>query len=268
MKDIANLDFFKVDKYEYKKSHICDFSNCPRPHFCMGFILDGSADFIFFEKEKKETVHVEPGDIIFVPITSEYISYWNGNPDISYISFHFCFSEGCGISEKNNFRIQKISSSETKRLKESYVTAYETYNSGQAENLVTLGKFYSVLGEVLPKLSHSPEQKYDERIEKAVEYINLNSESDISVPKLASMCNLSTSHFYSRFKKETGLSPIDYKNKILVNRASKLLITHKKHSIEEISLLLGFSSSTYFRRVFKNFTGKSPGEYKKSAIEV
>lgn len=263
-----NLEFFKVGKYDYKSGHICDFSHAPRPHFCMGLILKGSGKFEFKNAEKKEYVTVSKGDIIFIPITSRYISYWSGSPDVCYISFHFYLSSENEISEKNNFKIQKVTLSDFEALKDDFIFAFNNYNSGSAEKFTTLGIFYKILGRVLPLLSAYSPKQLDRRIEKAIEYINLHSESAISIPKLAEMCNLSTSHFYNKFKQETGLTPIDYKNRILINRASKLLICNKELSIEEISGALGFSSTTYFRRIFKSFTGKSPLIYRKEAIEL
>nr|MBQ8252533.1 hypothetical protein [Lachnospiraceae bacterium] len=55
----------------------------------MGLILEGEGTF--WDCEADEYIHVTPGDIIFVPITSRYISEWKGNPEVSYISMHFIF---------------------------------------------------------------------------------------------------------------------------------------------------------------------------------
>ena len=38
-------------------------------------------------------------------------------------------------------------------------------------------------------------------------------------------------------------------------------------SVEEISMRVGFESSTYFRRVFKKITSKTPKEYRKISAE-
>jgi len=266
--EIKNFEFFKVDKYRYQNSNVCDFSDCPRPHFCMGLLLDGEADFYFWNDGMEKIVHVEKGDIIFVPLTSQYKSLWRGNSDISYISYHFCFAPNCIISERSGFVIQRVEVPDFDRFKRIFEYAYDHYDGSVSERFVVMGDFYRLFGEILPSLLHTNEKKYDSRIKNAVDYIHLNSEQDMSVEQLSSLCNMSVSNFYAKFRDEVGMSPIDYKNHILVNRASSLLICKEDISIEEISSMLGFSSATYFRRLFKKITGKSPSQYRKSALEL
>ena len=266
---LPNVDFFTVSQYEYQNSAVCDFSDCPRPHFCMGLILDGSAEF--YPSGEDTPIRVSKGDIIFVPITSRYTSVWKGE-SIRYISYHFSFAAESGISERNNFALQKITPPDFPTVQRTFEYAYEHYSCRSDERLgdrlAVLGAFYSLLSSVLPLLRHDFEEKHDERIRRAVEYIRLHSEEDITIPALATLCNLSTSHFYTRFKKEVGMTPVDYKNTILVHRAVNLLLYGNPDSIESLASTLGFSSATYFRRVFKKVTGKSPSAYRKKATEI
>ena len=263
---IPSPDFFTVSMHEYHTSAVCDFSDCPRPHFCMGLILDGEADFI--PEGDASTVHVFKGDIIFVPISSRYRSFWHGDPDIRYISFHFSFSPGMGISERNNFLLQRITVADFESERQAFESALRCHTGTTADRFAALAVFYRLLASILPTLTHTPEKQYDERIRKAVEYIHLHSEEELSIPALATLCNISTSHFYTKFREEIGMTPIDYKNSILISRATRLLLYGDYDSIEAISDALGFASATYFRRVFKKVTGKSPSAYKKSAAEL
>lgn len=261
---MSSLSFFKVAKYSFRRTGEVNYANCPRPHFCMGLILEGEGFFYPEGNLKKQPVHVVPGDIIFVPITSRYVSKWNGNPTVSYISMHFSFTSGCGISEHNRFVLQKVTLPDFDTLKEKYFYALEHYNGTESESMQVLSMFYSILGALLPKLNHKSEKRIDQRIEKAMEYIQLSAEQELSVPELATLSDMSASHFYTLFKKEVGTTPIEYKQNILINRAIRLLLSDTTTPIEEISESLGFSSSTYFRRVFKHITGKSPREYRKT----
>lgn len=261
---LSKLSFFKVGRYEYQNSNVCDFSNIPRPHTCMGLILEGEGTFYFDD----EAVHVVPGDIIFVPITSCYISKWKGNPNISYISMHFVFDSYGIFSKDYTYKIQKITLPDFDKLKTNFKYALDNHDKNESAQLKVLNIFYEVLSEIIDNLKYNEAKQIDARIEKAMEYIDLNSAKDISVPHLADLCNMSISHFYSCFKTETGLTPIEYKHKVCINKAVSLLTLNTKMSIEDVSCELGFYSSTYFRRIFKKFTGKTPNEYRKTAIEL
>ncbi|MGN1048816.1 MAG: AraC family transcriptional regulator [Eubacteriales bacterium] len=264
--NLSKLSFFKTEQYSYHKEHVCDFRNIPRPHFCMGLLLKGSA---VFEPEGEESVSVGTGDIIFVPITSRYISKWHGEPDILYISMHFAFEPSCGISEQNHFALQKVTLPDFNALKQDFLFCLKNYgDESNAMQMATLGVFFRVMNQILPELRFKAEHKIDARIEKATEYISLHSEKEFSVAELAAICNMSVSNFHMQFRKNTSMTPIEYKNRISIGRAMRLLKAEEGLSIEEISEMLGFDSSAYFRRVFKKITGKTPAEYRKSNIEL
>ncbi len=263
---MSALSFFKVAKYSFKIEGEVNYANSPRPHFCMGLILNGEGFFYPDGNLSKSPIHVVPGDIIFVPITSRYISKWKNAPE--YISMHFSFSDGCGISERNRFILQKVTLPDFTSLKEQFLFALEQYTGNEANMLKVLSVFYSVLGNVLPILKHKSDKTIDERVSLAMEYIQLHAEQEISVPALAKQSDMSTSHFYTLFRKEVGTTPVEYKQNILINRAIRLLLADNSVSVEQISSMLGFSSSTYFRRVFKHITGKSPREYRNSVLHL
>lgn len=256
---IPKLSFFKIEKYEFQVSNVCDFSNQPRPHSCMGLILEGEADFLI----KEEKIHVVPGDIIFVPITSKYVSVWNGEPSIKYISMHFIFDTPNGLFTEKSPLLQKITLPEFEKLKSDYEYIFENADASElSRKMEALGKFHCLLSQIISKLKYMDFSDVDKRLLKAKEYINSNYSEAFSVEDLAKSVNMSVSSFHAGFKKAFGISPISYKNKICIRRATGMLTDDKHKSIEEISESLGFSSSVYFRRIFKSETGKTPREYR------
>lgn len=261
---LSNLYFFKVGKYEYKNRFVCDFSDCPRPHFCMGLIIKGEGVF----ESEAGCVHVKRGDIIFVPIASKYVSTWTGTPDILYISMHFSFEAANLFTNQKDFKIQKVVPSDFDDMRSKFEYALENYNGSDTQRLSVLSIFYGVLSEIFPKLTYKNAKKIDERIEKAVEYIDFNYANEISVAELAQISNMSVPHFYSCFKSAVGLPPVEYRHKVCINHAILLLIGSDTRTVEEISEMLGFCSAAYFRRVFKKITGKSPREYRRTSIEL
>ena len=261
----TRLSYLKAEKYEHLHSNICDFSTIPRPHSCMGLILSGEAKF----QTKNDTVIVKKGDIIFVPITSEYISYWQGTPEITYISLHFIFDTPNGLFLPKKPSLQKVSDFDFGEMKIRYEYILKNLNSENEEDILgVLSRFYEILGIICPSLVTKEETYADDRISAAIEYIEKNFALPLSVPELAVYSKMSVSGFYSSFKKATGLTPVDYKNLTCVKYAMRMLIDDANYSIEEISGKLGFSSAAYFRRVFKSITGKTPGEYRRSSKEL
>jgi AraC-like DNA-binding protein len=57
-----------------------------------------------------------------------------------------------------------------------------------------------------------------------------------------------------------GLTPITYLNRYRVRQAKALLEAGEK-GITEIAVEVGFSSSSYFTRVFRDEVGVSPRDY-------
>ena len=79
---------------------------------------------------------------------------------------------------------------------------------------------------------------------------------------------MSIPNFHAQFKKYTNQTPIEYKNHVSIVRAMRLLKEDEVLSVEQISEMLGFGSTTYFNRLFKKTTGETPVEYRKNKMEL
>ena len=75
---------------------------------------------------------------------------------------------------------------------------------------------------------------------------------------------MSETYFRRIFLRNFGISPIKYINNLKIDRA-KDLITSGYYSISEAAEASGFHDNAYFTRKFKEATGVTPLEYKKSA---
>ena len=262
----SKLVFFKAEKYKYNRKHVFDTSSCPRPHFCMGFILEGEG--IFWNCESDEYIHVAPGDIIFVPITSRYISEWSGNPEVSYISMHFIFDWSAIFSRHRDFMLQKVTVEDVEYVRQIFEYVHANYDRDEVSQLTVLSRFYDILSMILPKLQTWQRKEIDARISKAIAYVEEHFTDDISIENLADVSSMSISRFFPNFKKAMGVTPVEYLNHYRVSKAIILLMNDSDLSIENISAQVGFESAAYFRRVFKKVTGKSPREYRKTSMEL
>ena len=99
-------------------------------------------------------------------------------------------------------------------------------------------------------------------IMRAADYIQKNFQSDISLEDAADYVQKSRNYFSSLFKKEMGMSFVDYVNHLRIREACRLLDTTNELTYE-VATRVGFSSYKYFSAVFKKEVGCSPSHYRK-----
>ena len=97
------------------------------------------------------------------------------------------------------------------------------------------------------------------KILPAVEYIKKNFNQKIHVTELENACYLSGSQIRRIFKQELHLTPIQYKNQLLLEVACQMLSYH--HTVSEVSDFLGFDDVYVFSHFFKDRMGISPMRY-------
>ncbi|SKC84299.1 AraC family transcriptional regulator [Maledivibacter halophilus] len=106
---------------------------------------------------------------------------------------------------------------------------------------------------------------YDKIIErkksKSIEYINKYYNQDINITQLANIEHYNVNYYSEWFKKQTGMRPRDYIQKLRIEKAKELLIT-TNYSITEISNQVGYDHSSSFCRVFKLLETMSPTDYR------
>lgn len=99
-------------------------------------------------------------------------------------------------------------------------------------------------------------------VENAKKIIENSYAGDISLEQVAKHVHLSPAYLSELFKKETGMSFIDYKTIIRIEQAKKLLAASSMN-IADVSSKVGYSDPKYFSKLFKKITGKTIFEYRK-----
>lgn len=97
----------------------------------------------------------------------------------------------------------------------------------------------------------------------AVAYINRNLFGELDIDSICSAIHVSKYHFCRQFKHHFGMTVMEYILKTRIVMAKNLL-RKERMSVTEISNRCGFSSISYFSRVFKQDTGMTPLQYKRS----
>jgi AraC family transcriptional regulator len=101
------------------------------------------------------------------------------------------------------------------------------------------------------------------RLARVLDYIETNLEGELAVDRLASIACLSRFHFTRAFKAAVGQSPHRYVSGKRLERAKALLIRGDR-SLVDIALALDFSCQANFTRAFRQVTGHTPGQYRRS----
>ncbi len=89
------------------------------------------------------------------------------------------------------------------------------------------------------------------------------NDPEISITALADAFDLSTTRFSLSFKDKTGMSPLDYLTLLRVEKAKELLAATNL-TIRDISVQVGYYDSGSFIRRFKQVTGETPLQYRRS----
>ena len=149
-------------------------------------------------------------------------------------------------------------------------TYYKIFNLVQQEKpgyqQIASGQVIKLLGHIIAfqKQRNFIDKPIEKIIQKARIRIREHITEDIDLELLAAENNIGYSFFRKMFKQYTGISPRQYHLELKILRAKELIISTDK-TIKEICFELGFQSTHYFSRFFKQKVGVSPGEFKKRA---
>jgi len=101
----------------------------------------------------------------------------------------------------------------------------------------------------------------DDVVKQAQAYIESNMDEKISVEHLSSKFAVGRRNFDRRFIKATGNTPVEYAQRVKIEKAKKAFEATRK-TINEVMYEVGYSDVKAFREVFRKITGMSPIEYK------
>jgi AraC-like DNA-binding protein len=100
------------------------------------------------------------------------------------------------------------------------------------------------------------------RFASVVQYIKAHICEEITIDKLSNLCCMSRPNFFRCFKREFGISPVDF---ILHERikVAKSMLKDQQVTITEACYAVGINNLSYFFKLFKRIEGKTPRESRK-----
>lgn len=103
----------------------------------------------------------------------------------------------------------------------------------------------------------------DQRMEEIVAYIRAHYNEELHLEDIATRFSFNYSYLSAFFNSQMRESFNDYLNRIRIEKACELLHEQSK-SIAEISKEVGYSEHSYFCRVFRKVTGKTPSSWRRA----
>lgn len=113
----------------------------------------------------------------------------------------------------------------------------------------------------------STESEGERKIQQSIAYMRQHFNEPLQVARLATLVNVSPSHYFALFKRRTGCAPIDYFIRLRMRRACDLLMATSLN-VKEVAAALGYEDPFYFSRVFKSVNRVAPSEYRAMMAEM
>ncbi|MGM0883404.1 MAG: response regulator transcription factor [Bacillota bacterium] len=114
---------------------------------------------------------------------------------------------------------------------------------------------------VAGKLSHMRVESDKEPVEIAKTYIGGHLAEELTLSVVSGKVYLNPSYFSNLFKIQTGENFLNYVTRIRMEKAQSLL-TNRELKLNEIAVMVGYQNPKYFTKLFKEFSGITPSEYR------
>ena len=223
------------------------------------YVVDGYAGVI----EDERVYNLSAGDIIF-HMPMEFHRFWaekNTNLHLIIISFSLV-GTGTEFLGSGIFRLNE--EKKTLLIGALEASCYCDKFDNEIKNQLISNNLERLILKIIDENTESNRLKKsvgDRNYKTIIEVMNQNINKKLTINEIAELSNLSVSNLKKIFRRYSGMGVIEYFNRLKINEALKLL--EEDMTINEISDLLGFSSSSYFCDSFKKHCGTSPMKYRK-----
>ncbi|MDO5545678.1 MAG: AraC family transcriptional regulator [Eubacteriales bacterium] len=222
-------------------------------HWELVYCTSGQGAFKF---ENGSVIHYQAGDVVAIPPRQVHAN----SSEEGFTNIYVTMADP-SFSYKTCFR---ISDDDEGNMKMAFMQARYFY-MGDFKNAELV---LSALGDLIVGymiVFHSNEG-LSEPVEKLCASIRRNyCRSDYALDEVIRGMPFHYDYLRKLFKKEVGISPLEYLTKLRMKNAETLLTTMwaNAYSISEIAHMCGFEDALYFSRVFKKYYGCSPTSYSK-----
>ncbi len=211
---------------------------------------------------QKSVEVVESGNIILFPPKYHYKYCYRADSELSYYWVHFTGSyASMFLSEIGLYPLPLITKLRADNgIHMEFNRIFEIFEKRGALRDIELG---CALEHLLITVASSVEREMStgRSLERSLGYIHSAYNTNLRIPDLAKIENLSNSRYIVIFNELMGMSPSEYIISLRVRIACDYLC-NTDMSIKQIGVLVGYDDPQLFSRTFKRQMGISPREYR------
>jgi AraC-like DNA-binding protein len=108
---------------------------------------------------------------------------------------------------------------------------------------------------------HAINEERGDVVKHSIEFMKGHLEQNFTLQELAEQAGLSTSHYSAVFRRKTQNSPVNFFTFLKIQRSCQLL-ENTDMRVKEIAHQMGFEDPYHFSRVFSQFIGLSPRQFR------
>ena len=224
------------------------------------YIWNGEATF---RDCNNKIVTVQSGEILFIPKKCKYQMQYTA-ASTTFVLINLEMFDKSGTDTQLSSEIRVIAKDDSSNRIAKIMANLELCGTSQGLTALFRRKelVYKLLGEVYRNGSmvSFSQQKYPQ-IFAGVLLLEQSYLENLPVSRYAQASNISISLFRQLFNKQYGMSPVQYRNRLRINRAVAIL-SEGSCTVSEAAYACGFENIGYFCRYYKKITGETPLETK------
>ncbi len=228
----------------------------PAPIDRFVYITKGKA--VFFSEG--EALSAGNFDMIYLPCEGAYRSQWQEDSEFMVIDLLLHDATGSPIrfGEKTQVLFSDPHGAYLGLLEKLAAIADSTEPFDWLERL---SLSFKLLCEMARDTNRTQLDEHYRKIRVGLSFLQNNFTQDFSVEDLAKMCCVSSGSFRKSFAEYTGTSPVEYRNRLRIQKATELLKTGN-YTVGEAAEAVGIRDIKYFSKLFKRYAGVSPSVIK------
>ena len=230
------------------------------------YVVDGKGEFNI----QGQRFPVKPNDFVIINPQVEHTELSSPDEPLEYIVLGIkglSFSNLTPVSEGGHpFSFFNLRDEQKDILRYLNAMVQEATSQSMSYELVCHNLLEILLIKILRHqhfdLEVGKQSKATKDISFIKHYLETYYHESIQLEDLASMTHLSRFYISHSFKKEIGMSPMEYLNLTFVLKKVKSYYEQPITRFSQVADIVGFTTPTYFSKQFRKSTGISPTDYR------